>query len=73
MPGIHTRIATKRGYARVTLNRGWLLCIFFDVEEKSIGSVHIQIQNTKAVYDGGWRLGVLQWLIDHFEPIVKLP
>jgi hypothetical protein len=72
MSGIHTQIATKRGYAVVILNRGWLLCVFYD-DEKSIGSVQFRVQNTKAIFNGGWRLDTLQWLVDEYEPRVKLP
>ena len=56
----------------IVLNQGWLLCVFY-AGEISVGSVHFQVQNSKAIYDDGWRLDTLKWLIETYEPRVKLP
>jgi len=65
------QIVTNSGYAVITLNQGFLVCWFF-VGDKIIRSFVIEIQNEKAVFDDGWRLDVLVWLIDH-EPKVNFP
>lgn len=65
----HIEIATKTGYARVTLNRGVLLCFFYVGDgEKSFSSVEFAVRNEKAILDRGWNLKFLVWLIGTYEP-----
>lgn len=66
------QIVTKRGHAVITLNEGWFLCVFY-ANGKSVGSLEMPIRNSKVLYDNGWRLDLLQWFIEQYEPRVKLP
>lgn len=70
--GVHIRLATVTGYAVVMLNDGYLLCTFRGIDNEPLYAVEIRVQNEKAVYDAGWRLSVLRWLIDTYEPKVKM-
>lgn len=69
---MHIRLATATGYAVVMLNDGYLLCIFRNPENEPLYSVEIRVQNEKAVYNEGWNMKVLQWLIDNYEPKFRL-
>ncbi len=68
----HIRINTRTGFMSAMLNDGKLLVIFrVDENSPSLRSIHIEVQNPRAVYDGGWRLSVLQWLVDNYEPAAR--
>lgn len=69
----HIRIATKTGYMWVGLNDGKLLVLFrADENSPSLRTVEIKVQNPKAVYDAGWRIDVLLWLVRSYEPSPRM-
>ena len=65
-------VATKTGFMQVTLNEevGALLVSFRTSidEPKALRQVQIAVRNTKVVYDEGWRLDTLLWLLDTYQP-----
>jgi hypothetical protein len=65
------QIATNSGHAVITLNEGFLGCNFY-VGDKIIRGFYIRIQNEKAVFDDGWRMDILLWLLE-YEPTVDFP
>lgn len=68
------QVQTSTGFANITLNCGWLLCVFyFNPDEMSVGSVHFRVQNERVLYDNGWNLKVLTWLIETYQPKFTLP
>lgn len=57
----------------VGLNNNKLLVLFrTDENSPSLRTVEIKVQNTKAVYDAGWRLEVLLWLVRNYEPVPRM-
>lgn len=69
--GNHIRVSTTTGYGHVVLNRGQVLVSFYRFNGEPIGGIHLVPKEPISVYNCGWKVEVLKWIVDTFQPVIR--
>ena len=69
--GKHIRVSTRTGFAHIVLNKAQVLVSFYSFDEEPIGGVYLVPREPLSVYDAGWNIDALKWIVEVFQPVIR--